>query len=129
MLKTSAEIVSCLGVVVTAGALSGGVAAGAAFGGGRIVHGRLFACMIRRLRSLSAHFSANSGLPSGGARERSLICCPDVRSRNSPYEDGLSLFVSIDGVSEWHIRLQWRPEQQGAIIDNLSHYVRQAPSI
>ena len=41
-----------------------------------------------------------------------------------PYEDGLSLFVSLDGLNEWQIRLQWRPEQQGAVIDNLHEYVR-----
>ncbi len=40
-----------------------------------------------------------------------------------PYDDGLSLFVSLDGEQEWHIRLQWRPEQQGLIIDNLVDYV------
>jgi hypothetical protein len=40
-----------------------------------------------------------------------------------PYEDGLSLFVSLDGSREWHIRMQWRPEAQGEIIDGLSRYV------
>ena len=30
-----------------------------------------------------------------------------------PYEDGMSFFVSIDGINEWHLRLQWRPEEQG----------------
>jgi hypothetical protein len=43
-----------------------------------------------------------------------------------PNDDGLSLFVSLDGHSEWHIRLQWRPEQQGAIIAALPSYVRPA---
>ena len=43
-----------------------------------------------------------------------------------PHDDGLSLFVSRDGMSEWHIRLQWRAEQQGEIIDNLGDYVRAA---
>ena len=43
-----------------------------------------------------------------------------------PYEDGLSLFVSPDGRSEDQIRLQSRPETQGAIIDSLSDYVRRA---
>jgi Domain of unknown function (DUF3601) len=41
-----------------------------------------------------------------------------------PYDDGLSLFVSLDGQREWHIRLQWVPEQQGRIIDDLETYVR-----
>jgi hypothetical protein len=40
-----------------------------------------------------------------------------------PYDDGLSLFVSIDGSSEWHIRLQWRPEAQGQIIEHLHKFV------
>ncbi len=43
-----------------------------------------------------------------------------------PHDDGLSLFVSLDGQSEWHIRLQWRPEAQGPIIDNLGLYLRPA---
>jgi hypothetical protein len=41
-----------------------------------------------------------------------------------PYDDGLSLIVSLDGISEWHIRLQWRRETQGGIIDHLGDYVR-----
>lgn len=40
-----------------------------------------------------------------------------------PYEDGMSWFVSLDGTQEWHIRLQWRPEAQGEILDNLSSYL------
>ena len=40
-----------------------------------------------------------------------------------PYEDGLSLFVSKDGVSEWQIRMQWRPEAQGPVLDRLDAYV------
>jgi hypothetical protein len=40
-----------------------------------------------------------------------------------PYDDGLSLFVSLDGEQEWHIRMQVRPEQQGLIVQNLSHYI------
>ena len=43
-----------------------------------------------------------------------------------PYEDGLSLFVSLDGTREWHLRMQWRPEQQAAIIDKLPSYVQPA---
>ncbi|HMG47398.1 MAG TPA: DUF3601 domain-containing protein [Allosphingosinicella sp.] len=40
-----------------------------------------------------------------------------------PYEDGLSLFVSLDGEQEWHIRLCWRPQDQGDIIDGLGDYL------
>ena len=40
-----------------------------------------------------------------------------------PYDDGLSLFVSLDAEQEWHIRMQLRPEEQGAIMRNLSHYL------
>jgi Domain of unknown function (DUF3601) len=43
-----------------------------------------------------------------------------------PYDDGLSLFVSLDGTQEWQIRLCWRPENQGAIIDALGDHVRPA---
>jgi Domain of unknown function (DUF3601) len=44
-----------------------------------------------------------------------------------PYHDGLSLFVSLDSKREWQIRLQWLPEGQGPIIDDLAAYVRLAP--
>jgi len=40
-----------------------------------------------------------------------------------PYDDGLSLFVSLDGEQEWHIRMQLRPEEQGPIVHDLSLYV------
>jgi hypothetical protein len=40
-----------------------------------------------------------------------------------PYEDGLSLFVSGPDGTERQIRLQWRPEAQGAIIDDLARFV------
>jgi len=40
-----------------------------------------------------------------------------------PHEDGLSLFVSVDGVREWHIRMQWRDEAQGAVLDTLWSYL------
>ena len=40
-----------------------------------------------------------------------------------PHEDGLSLFVSLDGKREWHLRMQWRPEAQGSVLDNLDAYV------
>jgi hypothetical protein len=40
----------------------------------------------------------------------------------APYDDGLSLFVSLDGTQEWHIRLCWHPQYQGPIIDSLESY-------
>src|SRR3954454_5619493 len=45
-----------------------------------------------------------------------------------PHDDGLSLFVSLDGDREWQIRLQWRAEEQGAIIDRLEDYLAAAPN-
>lgn len=44
-------------------------------------------------------------------------------SNYSAYHEGLSLFVSLDGESEWHIRLSDRPEDQGSIIAALEAYV------
>jgi hypothetical protein len=44
-------------------------------------------------------------------------------SNFAPYDDGLSLFVSLDGTQEWHIRLCWRPQDQGPIIDALAEHV------
>lgn len=40
-----------------------------------------------------------------------------------PYDDGRSIFVSLDGENEWHIRMQDRPEEQGPILDHLREYV------
>lgn len=40
-----------------------------------------------------------------------------------PYDDGRSIFVSLDGDREWHIRMQDRPEEQGPILDKLHEYV------
>ena len=40
-----------------------------------------------------------------------------------PYDDGLSLFVSLDGSREWQIRMQWRPETQGVVLDGLASYL------
>lgn len=40
-----------------------------------------------------------------------------------PYDAGLSLFVSLDGEHEWHIRMQDDPEQQSAIIADLARHV------
>ena len=41
-----------------------------------------------------------------------------------PHDDGLSLFVSPQDQSEWHIRLQWRPDAQGPIVDELNRFIR-----
>ena len=43
-----------------------------------------------------------------------------------PYDDGLSLFVSRPDGSDAQIRLQWRPEEQAAIIDALERYIAEA---
>lgn len=40
-----------------------------------------------------------------------------------PYDDGLSLFVTDDEGHLQHIRLQWRPESQGAMIDALEDHI------
>lgn len=40
-----------------------------------------------------------------------------------PYDDGTSLFVSLDGVHEWHIRLQGHPDQQADVLNNLEQYL------
>ena len=40
-----------------------------------------------------------------------------------PYDDGLSLFISLTDGAEWQIRLQWRPETQGPIIDSFHDFV------
>jgi hypothetical protein len=42
-----------------------------------------------------------------------------------PYDDGLSLFVII-GDAQRHIRMQWREEEQGPVIDRLEEYVTAA---
>ena len=41
-----------------------------------------------------------------------------------PYEDGLSLFVEMDG-QRCQLRLQWRDETQGRIIDGFSGFVEE----
>jgi hypothetical protein len=43
-----------------------------------------------------------------------------------PYDDGRSLFVSLDGVREWHIRMQDREEEQRGILDDLANYIVEA---
>ena len=40
-----------------------------------------------------------------------------------PYEDGMSFFISLDGVSEWLLPLQWRAETQGAVLSFLRDYL------
>ncbi len=40
-----------------------------------------------------------------------------------PYDDGLSLFVSLDGRQEWQIRMQMRPEAQGEVLDRLGSFI------
>lgn len=40
-----------------------------------------------------------------------------------PYDDGMSFFVSLDGSQEWQIRLQWRPEEQGPVLDALEAFI------
>jgi hypothetical protein len=41
----------------------------------------------------------------------------------APHDDGVSLFVSLDGLREWQIRMQWRPETQAEILDTLATYI------
>jgi hypothetical protein len=40
-----------------------------------------------------------------------------------PYDDGLSVFVRGDDGHDRQIRLQWRDEAQGPVIDHLSEYL------
>lgn len=40
-----------------------------------------------------------------------------------PYDDGRSIFVSVDGERESHIRMQDRVEEQQPILDKLHEYV------
>lgn len=41
-----------------------------------------------------------------------------------PHDDGQTLFVTLDGEREWHIRLQWRAETQAEILDHFDTYVQ-----
>ena len=43
-----------------------------------------------------------------------------------PYEDGLCLFVTLDGAREWNLRMCWRPGDQGPVIDRFADYVRES---
>jgi hypothetical protein len=38
----------------------------------------------------------------------------------------MSFFVSLDGLHEWEIRLQWVPEEQEEILDNLAMYLEES---
>jgi hypothetical protein len=49
-------------------------------------------------------------------------CWRFVNKAFLPCEDGLSLFIEKNGQNIM-IRLQWRPETQGQIIDNFSDFV------
>lgn len=40
-----------------------------------------------------------------------------------PYDDGLSLFAVIDG-KERQVRMQWRDEEQGPVVDHLRDYLQ-----
>ena len=40
-----------------------------------------------------------------------------------PYEDGMTLCVVTERDEEWTIRLQWRPEEQGDVLDHLNDYL------
>jgi hypothetical protein len=42
-----------------------------------------------------------------------------------PYDDGMSFFVSRDGIHELQIGLQWRREEQADILDNTAQYLAQ----
>lgn len=47
-----------------------------------------------------------------------------VRTSFLPYDDGLSVFVEDESGQQRQIRLQWRDEAQGPVIDHLSDYVK-----
>jgi hypothetical protein len=40
-----------------------------------------------------------------------------------PYEDGLSLFVAVDGQGQRQIRLRWREDAQGPVVDTLDSHI------
>jgi hypothetical protein len=40
-----------------------------------------------------------------------------------PYDDGLSLFLTIEGQGERQIRMRWIPGDQGEILDRFRDYV------
>ncbi|HYE43721.1 MAG TPA: hypothetical protein VEA15_10045 [Caulobacteraceae bacterium] len=43
-----------------------------------------------------------------------------------PYDDGLSLFVEVQGHGQRQIRMRWLEGDQGEIIDNLRDYLAPA---
>jgi hypothetical protein len=45
-----------------------------------------------------------------------------------PYDDGLSLIVSLDGLQEWLIRMQCRPEEQEEVVNSLNEYISEIRS-
>jgi hypothetical protein len=46
-----------------------------------------------------------------------------------PYDNGLSLFVSLDGIHEWHLPLQCGADEQGPIVDRLETYIELVPGV
>lgn len=46
-----------------------------------------------------------------------------VGSSFQAYDDGLSLFVVIDGKRQ-QIRMQWRAQEQGPIVDHIEDYIQ-----
>jgi hypothetical protein len=46
-----------------------------------------------------------------------------VRTSFLPYDDGLSVFVEDESGQQRQIRMQWRDEAQGPVIDRLSDYL------
>jgi hypothetical protein len=46
-----------------------------------------------------------------------------------PYDSGMSFFVTTDPQYEWHIRLQWMPQEQGPILDDLKRFIKPAVSV
>jgi len=71
----------------------------------------------QRYRVLAEFQDYDGDLHPQGETWEFLGCC------FAPHDDGLSWFVSRNGEDEWHIRLLWRDEGQGAIVDNLSSFI------
>ena len=46
----------------------------------------------------------------------------------SAYDSGLSLFVSLDGEEEWHIRMLDYPDAQQPILERLGDYLVELPA-
>ena len=47
-----------------------------------------------------------------------------LRTSLLPYDDGLSIFVEDEPGQQRQIRMQWRDEAQGPVIDNLKDYLQ-----